>query len=94
MWCSIFKMNDGRQMEVHYIDTGFPYTVTESFMAFFEGLTHVPVNYAHAASMPDQVFDSPCILCVFGLLRTCSFYVVFNPYYPMNFGMCVVAGIY
>ncbi|KAI4323395.1 hypothetical protein L6164_023007 [Bauhinia variegata] len=47
-------MNDGRPMEVHYIDTGFPYTVTESFMDFFEGLTHVPVNYAHAESMPDQ----------------------------------------
>ncbi|KAK7243582.1 hypothetical protein RIF29_38387 [Crotalaria pallida] len=49
-WCSIFKMNDGRQMEMHYIDT-----VTESFMNFFEGITHVPMNYAHAGSiMPDQ----------------------------------------
>ena len=37
-------MNGNRQMEVHYIDIGFPYTATESFMDFFEGLTHVPVN--------------------------------------------------
>ncbi|KAF7836037.1 E3 ubiquitin-protein ligase BIG BROTHER-like [Senna tora] len=41
-------------MEVHFIDTGFPYTVTESFMDFFEGLTHVPMNYAHAGPMTDQ----------------------------------------
>ncbi|RDX85593.1 E3 ubiquitin ligase BIG BROTHER, partial [Mucuna pruriens] len=44
-----------RQMEVHYIDTGFSYTGTESFMDFFEGLTaHVPVNYAHAGTVFDQ----------------------------------------
>ncbi|XP_044492492.1 E3 ubiquitin-protein ligase BIG BROTHER [Mangifera indica] len=47
-------MNGNRQMEVHYIDTGFPYTVTESFMDFFEGLTHVPVNYPQAAPIHDQ----------------------------------------
>ncbi|KAK9283048.1 hypothetical protein L1049_011276 [Liquidambar formosana] len=47
-------MNGNRQMEVHYINTGCPYTVTESFMDFFEGLTHVPVNYAHAQPMHDQ----------------------------------------
>ncbi|XP_022756777.1 E3 ubiquitin ligase BIG BROTHER-like isoform X2 [Durio zibethinus] len=43
-------------MEVHYIDTGFPYTATESFMDFFEGLTHVPPNYSHAGPglMHDQ----------------------------------------
>lgn len=41
-------------MEVHYIDTGFPYTPTESFMDFFEGLTHAPVNYGHAMPMHDQ----------------------------------------
>ncbi|GMI74134.1 ENHANCER1 OF DA1, BIG BROTHER [Hibiscus trionum] len=47
-------MNENRQMEVHFIDTGFPYTATESFMDFFEGLTHVPVNYSHAGLMHDQ----------------------------------------
>ncbi|XVF73636.1 hypothetical protein PTKIN_Ptkin12aG0218000 [Pterospermum kingtungense] len=47
-------MNGNRQMEVHYIDTGFPYTATESFMDFFEGLTHVPLNYTHSGLMYDQ----------------------------------------
>ncbi|GAV67021.1 zf-RING_2 domain-containing protein [Cephalotus follicularis] len=47
-------MSGSRQMEVHYINTGFPYTVTESFMDFFEGLTTVPVNYTQAEPMHDQ----------------------------------------
>ncbi|KAH9710134.1 E3 ubiquitin-protein ligase BIG BROTHER [Citrus sinensis] len=46
--------NSSRQMEVHYIDTGFAYTVTESFMDFFEGLTHAPVNYAQTGPIHDQ----------------------------------------
>lgn len=46
-------MNGNTQMEVHYIDTGFPYTATESFMDFFEGLT---LNYTHSELMHDQVF--------------------------------------
>ncbi|PIA48516.1 hypothetical protein AQUCO_01400832v1 [Aquilegia coerulea] len=33
-------MNGNRQVELHYINTGFPYTVTESFMNLFEGLTY------------------------------------------------------
>lgn len=41
-------------MEVHYINTGFPYTVTESFMDFFEGLTHVPVHYALTGTELEQ----------------------------------------
>lgn len=48
-------MNDGRQMEMHYADTGFPYTATESFIDLFQGFTHLPVNYAHASPMLDQV---------------------------------------
>ncbi|XP_054811593.1 E3 ubiquitin-protein ligase BIG BROTHER-like [Prosopis cineraria] len=47
-------MNYNRPMEVHYIDTGFPYTVTESFMDFFEGITYMPANCLHTGSMPDQ----------------------------------------
>ncbi|KAG2671567.1 hypothetical protein I3760_13G004000 [Carya illinoinensis] len=47
-------MNGNGQMEVHYINTGFPYTVTESFMNFFEGLTHVPINYGHTLPTQDQ----------------------------------------
>lgn len=51
---SCANMNGNGQMEVHYIDTGFPYTATESFMDFFEGLTHAPVNYGHAMPVHDQ----------------------------------------
>ncbi|XP_059649105.1 E3 ubiquitin-protein ligase BIG BROTHER isoform X4 [Cornus florida] len=47
-------MNGNQQLEVHYINTGFPYTNTESFMDFFEGLTHAPVHYAHAGPLLDQ----------------------------------------
>ncbi|GKU88659.1 hypothetical protein SLEP1_g2896 [Rubroshorea leprosula] len=47
-------MNGNRPMEVHYIDTGFPYTVTESFMDFFEGLAHVPPNYHQPQALYDQ----------------------------------------
>ncbi|KAL5760517.1 hypothetical protein ACOSP7_019024 [Xanthoceras sorbifolium] len=47
-------MNGTRQMEVHYIDTGFPYTATESFMDFFEGLIHVPMGYPQTAPIHDQ----------------------------------------
>jgi E3 ubiquitin-protein ligase BIG BROTHER-like protein len=51
-------MNGNRQMEVHYMNTDFPYTTTESFMDFFEGLTHAPVNYAHNGPMHDQVLGN------------------------------------
>ncbi|WOH14659.1 hypothetical protein DCAR_0934179 [Daucus carota subsp. sativus] len=44
-------MDGNRQMEVHYINTGCPYTVTESFMDFFEGLTNPHEHYAHAVPM-------------------------------------------
>lgn len=55
--CLLLKMNEDRQMEVHYIDTGFPYTTTESFMDFFEGLHHHQVPaYGNAGPLLDQVF--------------------------------------
>ncbi|PQP95613.1 E3 ubiquitin ligase BIG BROTHER isoform X1 [Prunus yedoensis var. nudiflora] len=47
-------MNGNGQMDVHYIDTDFPYTPTESFMDFFGGVTHVPMDYGHALPMHDQ----------------------------------------
>ncbi|XLS69217.1 hypothetical protein HN51_020240 [Arachis hypogaea] len=48
-------MNDGRQMGLHYMDNGFPYAVNDSnFVDFFQGVSHVPVNYTFAGSMPDQ----------------------------------------
>lgn len=41
------------------MDNGFPYAVNESFGSdYFQGLTHVPVNYAFSSSIPDQVFVS------------------------------------
>lgn len=48
-------MNSGRQVEVHYINTGFPYTVTESFMDLFEGLTYAHADVALAEALHDQV---------------------------------------
>ncbi|KAJ4970828.1 hypothetical protein NE237_003927 [Protea cynaroides] len=47
-------MNENRQMEVHYINTGFPYTVTESFMDLFEGLTYAQADFSLAGQMHDQ----------------------------------------
>lgn len=43
------------QMEVHYINTGFPYTVTESFMDLFEGLTYAQADAALPETLHDQV---------------------------------------
>ncbi|URE29377.1 E3 ubiquitin ligase BIG [Musa troglodytarum] len=48
------NMSHGRQMEVHYIDTGFPYTVTESFMDLFEGLTYHQTDANSAEAFQDQ----------------------------------------
>ncbi|XP_074585216.1 E3 ubiquitin-protein ligase BIG BROTHER-like [Curcuma longa] len=42
------------QMEVHYINTGFPYTVTESFMDLFEGLTYAQADAALSETLHDQ----------------------------------------
>ncbi|XP_006649482.2 E3 ubiquitin-protein ligase BIG BROTHER isoform X1 [Oryza brachyantha] len=47
-------MNGSRQMELHYINTGFPYTITESFMDFFEGLTYAHADFAIADAFHDQ----------------------------------------
>ncbi|CAI0405246.1 unnamed protein product [Linum tenue] len=43
-------MNENRQTDLHYANTGFPYTATESFMDFFQ----VPVNYAHTGPLHDH----------------------------------------
>lgn len=44
-----------RQMELHYINTGFPYTITESFMDLFEGLTYAQADAALSGNLHDQV---------------------------------------
>ncbi|RWR82828.1 E3 ubiquitin ligase BIG BROTHER-like protein [Cinnamomum micranthum f. kanehirae] len=51
-------MNDNRQVEVHYINTGFPYTVTESFMDLFEGLTYTHADFFLAGAWPEQEQES------------------------------------
>lgn len=48
-------MSGNRQMEIHYIDTGFPFTVTESFMDLFEGLTYADSSVGHSDPFHDQV---------------------------------------
>ncbi|KAL6964835.1 RING-type E3 ubiquitin transferase [Sarracenia purpurea var. burkii] len=47
-------MNGNQQVEEHYIYTGFPYSPTESFMDFFDGLTHAPVHYSHVEPFHEQ----------------------------------------
>ncbi|KAI8571685.1 hypothetical protein RHMOL_Rhmol01G0138500 [Rhododendron molle] len=48
-------MNGSQQMDVHYVNTGFPYNnPSETFMGFFEGLTHAPVHYPHFESFHEQ----------------------------------------
>lgn len=53
------EMSGDGQMEVHYMNTAFPYSNTENFMDHFEGLTHVPANYANFGLMRDQVSLPP-----------------------------------
>ncbi|GAB4828095.1 hypothetical protein Ancab_035010 [Ancistrocladus abbreviatus] len=47
-------MSGNEQMEVHYINTGYPYTVTESFMNFFEGVAHAPDHYIYPCPVLNQ----------------------------------------
>ncbi|KAK1426615.1 hypothetical protein QVD17_15291 [Tagetes erecta] len=47
--------NGNRQLDIHYINSGFPYTVPASFMDFFDGIPHQPTHYAHSCLMHDQV---------------------------------------
>lgn len=66
-------------MEVHYINTGCPYTITESFMDFFEGLSHVPVNYAQAQAA--QPMHDPVIVLLLAsnlLLRSSRQFTVMH----------------
>lgn len=47
-------MNRNQHPEAHYINTGFPYTVTDSFMDLFEGLSYVQTDFALAEALQDQ----------------------------------------
>ncbi|KAH9301820.1 hypothetical protein KI387_013403, partial [Taxus chinensis] len=48
------KMNRGQQLEEHYINTGFPCMVTDSFMDLFEDLNYVHSDFALAEALQDQ----------------------------------------
>lgn len=41
--------------DIHYINAGFPYTVTESFMDLFEGLTYAQADATFAEALHEQV---------------------------------------
>ncbi|KAJ6802005.1 E3 ubiquitin ligase BIG BROTHER-like [Iris pallida] len=76
-------MNGNRQMEVHYIDTGFPYTVTQSFMDLFEGLSYAQADVALAEALQDQ--GNP----YWSMMHTNSYKYGFsgsasNPYYSFS----------
>ncbi|XP_042427632.1 E3 ubiquitin-protein ligase BIG BROTHER-like [Zingiber officinale] len=40
--------------DIHYINAGFPYTVTESFMDLFEGLTYAQADATFAEALHEQ----------------------------------------
>ncbi|KAI3676661.1 hypothetical protein L1987_86273 [Smallanthus sonchifolius] len=46
--------NGNRQLEVHYINSGFSYTASESFMDFFDGIPHQATHYSHSGPMHGQ----------------------------------------
>ncbi|KAJ0810044.1 putative transcription factor C2H2 family [Helianthus annuus] len=46
--------NGNRQLEVHYINSGFPYNVNDGFMDFFNGVPHQPAHYAHSGPIHEQ----------------------------------------
>uniref|UniRef100_A0A5B7BJ94 RING-type domain-containing protein n=1 Tax=Davidia involucrata TaxID=16924 RepID=A0A5B7BJ94_DAVIN len=47
-------MNWNPQMDIHYVNTGVPYSSTGSFMDFFEGLTYEHVNFIFADTFHPQ----------------------------------------
>ncbi|KAG0455592.1 hypothetical protein HPP92_024884 [Vanilla planifolia] len=49
-----FRMNSNRQAEVQYINNGFPYTTSESFMDLFEGLSYAQADMFLSGALQDQ----------------------------------------
>jgi hypothetical protein len=85
LWVDFFQvhvssqeMNGSRQMELHYINTGFPYTVTESFMDFFEGLTYAHGDFAHTDAFQDQVHEHNVSNCLRLSYRTAMWFHPFK----------------
>ncbi|KAJ6812897.1 E3 ubiquitin ligase BIG BROTHER-like [Iris pallida] len=76
-------MNGNRQVEVHYIDNGFPYTVTQNFMDLFEGLSYAQADVALAEALQDQGNS------YWSMMHTSSYKYGFflsasNPYYGFS----------
>lgn len=44
-------------MEVHYVNTSYPYNSAGSFMEYFEGLTYEHVNFIFSGASHAQVFS-------------------------------------
>lgn len=51
-------------MEVHYVNTSYPYSTAGSFMEYFEGLTYDHVNFIFSGASHAQVLYVSCI-CLF-----------------------------
>lgn len=64
-------MNGDEQIEVHYMDNGYSYPVSEGYVDFFGGAPAAPLNYLNFAPMLDQVN-----LYVASLIATRNFCVV------------------
>ncbi|XAR54354.1 hypothetical protein NMG60_11029438 [Bertholletia excelsa] len=47
-------MNGSQEMEVHYMNTGFPYSVAGSYVDIFDGIAHAPVHHSHFGSLHEQ----------------------------------------
>ncbi|GMH04420.1 hypothetical protein Nepgr_006259 [Nepenthes gracilis] len=47
-------MNSNQQMELQYVNTGYPYTVTESFVDGLERLPRAPEHYVYPGPVYDQ----------------------------------------
>ncbi|KAG6486482.1 hypothetical protein ZIOFF_055058 [Zingiber officinale] len=53
--CTPRVIHGNQHMEdIHYINAGFPYTVTESFMDLFEGLTYAQADATFAEALHEQ----------------------------------------
>ena len=66
-------------MELHYINTGFPYTITESFMDFFEGLTYAHADFALADAFQDQQVPNIILLFLLNVVQQLADYISSNP---------------
>ncbi|KAJ3671763.1 hypothetical protein LUZ60_007842 [Juncus effusus] len=84
-------MNGNRQAEIHYINTGFPYTVTESFMDLFEGLSYDQSNFSqpfidqgNSNNQYWSTMQSNTYKYTYSGEETTNLYCSFDPVYDIN----------